>query len=278
MAPPNTDDFSKAVGDLLSDDFGDKKFVKSKFTTEKVNGGAIAFTTEASEKGGKFAGAVSAKWKHKDSGFSLDKVTVVPSKQAVGKVDFSLSKVPVSGVTVKCKTEPSSQKGSVTCEYSSDTLYAGLLVKADGMKYKSATADATMAYDGIQVGGKVDFGDSIKDVWVGIGYTTAKYFAAISAEKYFTSFSLDALVKPSKELTVACKASSDLKTAPKVEAAAAYKCNSKCTVKGKYSMAKDATLDGVVSYSALSKVMLVGGVSIPLASPTPKYGLGLTLG
>lgn len=278
MAPPNTEDFSKAVGDLLGDDFGDKKFVKSKFTTEKVNGGGIGFTTEATEKKGSWGGKVSAKWKHKDSGFSLDKVTVVPSQDMVGNVDFSLSKVPVAGVTVKCKTEPNKQTGSVACEYSSDTLYAGLLVKADGMKYKSAVADATMAYDGIQVGGKVDFGDSIKDVWVGIGYTTAKYFAAISASKYFTSFSLDALVKPSNELTVACKVGSDLKTAPNVEAAAAYKCNAKCTVKGKYSMAKDSQIDAAISYGALPKVMFVGGVSIPLASSTPKYGLGLTLG
>jgi hypothetical protein len=274
--PASTGDFSKSVGDLLGDDFGSKKFVKTKFATAPVNGSAITFTTEATEKGGKLGGKVSAKWKHKASGFSLDKVALDP-KDVASNVDFSVSKLPVAGLTVKCKTVPASKSGSVAAEYNSDALYAGLLVKASKGKYDSATADATMAYDGIQVGGKVSFAKSLGDTWVGIGYSTKQYFAAISADN-MSSFTLDAMVKPTSELTVACSATSDLQKKTELAAVGAYKVNSDVSVKGKYSMAKGGALDCAVSYSALPKVCVVGGLAIPLAGGDKSYGLGLTLG
>ena len=106
-----------------------------------------------------------------------------------------------------------------------------------------------------QVGGQVLFTDSLKDVWVGLGYATKQYFASIEAEKKMTSFTVKALAKPSADLSVACSATSDLKSPPAVGAAAAYKLNSDTTVKGKYTVAtNDSKLDCAVNYNALSKV------------------------
>jgi len=279
MTPPPPVDFSKSVNDLLSDDFGSKKGVKSKFKTAKVNGGPITFTSEATEKKGALVAAVSAKWEHKDSGFSLTKATLCPTN-GIGKLDFKVAKLPLSGAEVEVKTEPSKSSGSVECTYSNDTIFAGLLVKADSLKYKSATMSTSMGYDGIQVGGQVSFTDSLKDVWVGLGYATKQYFASIEAEKKMSSFTVKALAKPSGDLSVACSATSDLKSPPAVGAAAAYKLNSDMTLKGKYSVTSDASkLDCAFNYSALSKVVLVGGVGIPMGGTGGmSFGCGLTLG
>ena len=70
------------------------------------------------------------------------------------KEDFVINRqgiAAVGGAEVEVKTEPSKSSGSVECTYANDTLFASLLVKADSLKYKSATMSTSMGYDGIQV-------------------------------------------------------------------------------------------------------------------------------
>jgi len=232
--------------------------------------------TEVSEKGGKFVGKVSGKWANKSTGFAINKVELCPTN-GIGKFDVKMSKLPVAGAVVDVKTVPSKKSGSVECTYSNDTLYTNLLIKADKMKYKSAEAGATMAYDGIRVGAQVSFTESLKDVWVGLGYKAGKYDATIEAEKMMKSFTVKALAKPTGELTLACMASSDLKSPPTGAALCGYKFNKEGQFKAKYDMSK---LDCAITYKALPKVTVVGGVGIPLAAGKSGMttGLAVTMG
>ena len=104
---------------------------------------------------------------------------------------------------------------------------------------------------GSQVGAKVSFKTALDDVWVGLGYKAGKYDATIEAEKMMKSFTVKALAKPTSELTIACMATSDLKSAPTGAALCGYKFNADGQFKAKYDMKK---LDCAITYKALPKV------------------------
>lgn len=65
------------------------------------------------------------------------------------------------------------------------------------------------------------------------------------------SFTVKALAKPTGELTLACMASSDLKSPPTGAALCGYKFNKEGQFKAKYDMSK---LDCAITYKALPKV------------------------
>mmetsp|Transcript_10111 Transcript_10111/g.18058 ORF Transcript_10111/g.18058 Transcript_10111/m.18058 type:complete len:280 (+) Transcript_10111:222-1061(+) len=278
--PPAPGDFHEDVDSALDDIpkelVTDKYFVLSKFKSAAVAGGPIDVKTEVSEKKGGFAGKVSCKWSNKSTGFSITKAELCP-KNFIGKFEVKMAKLPIAGAEVEVKTVPSKSSGSVQCTYGNDTLFAGLKVTAgDSLKYKSATAGATMAYDGIRVGAQISHPE--KDLWVGLGYKAGKYDATIEADKGMKSFTVKALAKPTSELTLACMAQSDLGNSPMTGAAlCGYKFNADGQFKAKYDMSK---VDCAICYKALPKVTVVGGVGIPVAGGASGMttGLAVTMG
>jgi len=274
--PPAPGDFHEDVDNILNDIpkelVTSKYFVLSKFKSAPVAGGPIDVKVQVEAKKGALVGSVKPKWSNKKNGVSITKCEL-DAVNGIGGFDFKLNKLPVAGAAVEVKTVPAAKTGSVECTYNNDTLYAGLLVKSgDALKY---TAGATMAYDGIRVGGKVSYPD--QDIWVGLGYKAGKYDATIEAEKMMKSFTVKALAKPTGELTLACMASSDLKSPPTGAALCGYKFNKEGQFKAKYDMSK---LDCAITYKALPKVTVVGGVGIPLAAGKSGMttGLAVTMG
>lgn len=283
MAPPPTDDFTDCVTDLLTggsrDDFGSKKYVKAKFKSAEVLSAPVAFTNEVTEKGGKLVGKSSFKWELKQAGITVDKVAL-DATNGIGALNATVKKTFVPGLQLKCETDPVKKDGSVLAKYTSPTVYAGLLVKAKKATYDSAEADVCVGYDGIQVGAKMTLKSKglFDDLWLGVSYTMGSYFAAITAEDQLKKFKVSLKGDATKEIVVACEAESDLKTVSGFSTAGSYKVSEECTVKAKYDITKQSVA-GHASYSALPKVVMAGGVAIPIADPGSfTYGLGLTLG
>lgn len=276
--PPAPGDFHEDADSILDDIpkelITDKYFVLSKFKSSPVAGGPIDVKTEVSEKKGAFAGKVSCKWANKSTGFAISKAELC-AKNFIGKFEVKMTKLPIAGAEVEVKTVPSKSSGSVACTYTNDTLYAGLKVTTgDSLKYKSAEAGATMAYDAIRVGAAISHPD--KDVWVGLGYKSgSKYDATIEADKGMSSFTLKALAKPTSELTLACMANSDLKSPMTGSALCGYKFSKEGQFKAKYDMSK---VDCAICYKALPKVTVVGGVGIPVSGSGMTTGLAVTMG
>lgn len=292
--PPSYGDFSKTVGDLLSDDYGDKKSAKMKFKTEPVMGDAVTVTAEVPQKGNNLAGKLSAKWKH-SCGLSVDKLTYDPKGPVV---ECSYAKLPVKGLKITSKIDTNKKEGDIGCEFDSDTVNAALKAKVSKDKlYESADASIVIGVEGLQVGGELSFEEEAlpKDWKIGIGYAKKAYFASLQAMDQLSKFSLALMHKPSPKLTVACLGTSELDFAKdkpnSIEVGCAYKYNDKATVKSKYlyavSQSKTGAVTknaicGAVNYSALKKVVLTCGVEIPISSmsdfKTYKSGLTFTLG
>ena len=150
-----------------------------------------------------------------------------------------------------------------------------------------------------QVGGEVSYPD--KDIWVGLGYKAGKYDATIEAENGMSSFTAKVLAKPTSEFTLACQATSDLKSPVTGSALCAYKFNADGQVKAKFDGSK---IDCAIMYKALpkvrpesrarvrpvrrtvfstpphapSQVTFVGGVGIPTSGGKMSTGLACTMG
>lgn len=287
MAPPLFADFSKNVSDILSDDFGDKKFLKAKTSTPAVMTGKVGVTSETSLSN--FAGKLSAKWKHK-CGFSLDKVAF-DAKGA--KYEASMSKL-AKGLVVKAtgKLNMSSPLDTVGLEFQDDMVAAAC--KTD-TKFSGAQASLVLGHDGVQVGGSLVFkkDDGVSDYPLAIGYGDQAFFVAASAEDKLRKFGIAGKYVLSDELTLALCGSSGLefsKGSPnKLELGAAYKVNGTTTAKCKYAFVdgqksgnNPGSLEAAVNASPLKAVNLVCGLAIPLSDVASvgsyKYGAGITLG
>jgi len=287
MAPPQFDDFSKTVTDILTDDFGEKKFLKTKYTTPDVMGNSVGVTSEVSLKN--YSGKLSGKWKH-DCGFNLEKLSMDGKGM---KYEASFSKL-TPGVTLKANGEVNLSKPitKVEAQFTQDTLTSSVTTDSS---FDSTTASLVLGHDGIQVGGAVNFKrtDGIQDYPLALGYGDSKYFAALSAEDKLRKFGLAAKYVVCEHFTVAFAGHSGLEfsngSPNKAELGATYKMNKTTTAKAKYAFVDGqksgnnaGSLEAALNTTPLKKVNLTAGVAIPIAGIADlnsyRYGAGITLG
>lgn len=275
--PPKYGDFSKCVSDILSDDYGAKKVVKSKFTTESVYGGAINFTMETTMKPSAdpaLFGKLSAKWKHKASGINVDKLAL--NTDGSSNLELSASKLPVPGVNLKCAAK-SNKFGDITAEYTNDMIYSILKV-SDKLK---ATCSVVAASSGLMAGAQLSAADGkVSSYEMALGYKAGSYFGSIRAFDSLNKLSLAGMYKvPSQPLKIA--ACMDAESAGmKIGDASLgvdYKVNDKATVKAKYVSGNSSAVETAMVYKCLSKVDMVLSLALPIQSPSEKYKTGLTL-
>lgn len=279
--PSKYGDFSKCVSDILSDDYGTKKVVKSKFSTEPVYGGAINFTMENTykpvDKTALF-GKLSAKWKHKSSGFNVDKLALNTNGSVNG--EMSISKLPLPGATLKF-AGTSAKTGDVTCEFKNNFNYT--IVKVNNKM--NTTLSSVAASNGGTIGGQLAVEDGkLKSYEFAVGYGTSAYFASMRSFEKMAKLALAGMYKiPAQPVTMAAELALDVSSDAKMGDASLgmiYKLNDKASIKAKYVSSKDSTVEAAASYNCLSKVDLLLSLALPIQSPTDKYktGCSLTLG
>lgn len=286
--PPQYGDFSKSVTDILTDDFGDKKTFKTKFTTPEVMGNGVGVTSEVGLSG--YAGKLSGKWKHK-CGFSFDKVAL--DGKGV-KYEASFAKL-TPCLTLKATGEVNLNKplSTVEAQFTKDSIAGS--VKSD-VSFETTTASVVLGQDGLQVGGAVTYKrkeGGLQDYPLAIGYGDKKYFAAVSAEEKLRKFGLAARYEVTDRLTVAFAGYSGLefsKGSPnKAELGALYTVNDNTTAKAKYAFVdgqkkgnNPGSVEAAINTTPLKKVNFTAGVAIPIAGlsdpGTYKYGTGIILG
>lgn len=195
---------SKA-GDLLT-----RGFAKSgtKFTAKAKTATGVVFTAEAAQKDAKsnFDSKLSAKFKHKASGFSVDKFEI-DSKGGKGGImtsEVSLKEPSMPGTRFTLKTviankdEYEKEMAEVGVEYSDDMMLAHLVM--DPVNFK-ATANAVLESEGFLCGfeATTEMGD--KGVLAGLknkssgsllmGFKSSDYQATLKGgDDYMCNFKL----------------------------------------------------------------------------------------
>eukprot|EP00611_Tribonema_gayanum_P006211 TRINITY_DN1549_c0_g1_i5.p1 TRINITY_DN1549_c0_g1~~TRINITY_DN1549_c0_g1_i5.p1 ORF type:complete len:308 (-),score=121.43 TRINITY_DN1549_c0_g1_i5:595-1419(-) len=271
--PPFYKDLTKAVSDLLTDDYSLKNTLKLKHTTPHK----VAFTAENEHKGASgVAGKLQLKYAHKPSGFSLDKVVLGPDGGT--SVECSLAGV-AEGLKLTAKINDAI-KGDVGTEF----VGARMALKTEvNTELTKITSSATAAYDGVNAGGIViaklpgDKPAALSDYNAGLSYGGTGWFTAITTSNKMATYNVSASYAPAANLTTAVLASTTPESgAQTLTVGFKYQCNPATVLRAKM------TSEGMVHAAMQNKCC--EGVSVGVATEMntkdmqPKFGFNCTLG
>lgn len=266
MSLPIWKDFSKAPDDFLSDDYTSASTIKVKFTTPEQG---VGFTVEDELSSKGIAGKVSLKWKHKPSGFSLDKLQF---KKTVAVLETSL---PVAGWKTTLKGDPYDLAAAKLGAEKQDSAYAATA----GLDAKGFDGSLVAGVAGLRLGGGLaySFDKGPGAINLGASYAAGPLFASLKTSSAFGAFDISGIYSGVPKLTLIGNLQTDLGAKNDVTLGGVYQCSSSVTVKGKVT--GFSTADCCCTKKLMKGVSLTGSASLPFAD-VGKYKLGylLTLG